>query len=149
MTHELTAEVKTVELMFPLHAGTRSYLNRDEPGFVERYVEVLALIFTVVISLLSGAYVLYRHRLQVRKDRVDVYCSQLLEIRRDMAGTNAHTALRSYHQRAFDVQHEVLNLLIDERVAADTSLMVFLGLSNQIINELDRRIGYNNELVSD
>jgi len=40
------------------------------------------------------------------------------------------------------VQQDVLNLLIDERVAADTSLMAFLSLSNQIINELDRRIDY-------
>ena len=39
------------------------------------------------------------------------------------------------------VEH-VQNTLIDERVAADTSLIVFLSLSNQIINELDRRIGY-------
>ena len=82
-----------------------------------------------------------QHRSQVRKDRVDVYYSHLLEIRRDMEGTNTHTALRSYHQRALDVQHEVLNLLIDERIAADASLMAFLSLSNQIINELDRRIG--------
>ena len=66
-----------------------------------------------------------------------------------MAGTNVHAALRLYRQHTLDVQHEVLNLLIDERIAADTSLMVFLGLSNQIINELDRRIGYNGERVSD
>jgi len=51
--------------------------------------------------------------------------------------------------RALDVQQEVLNLLIDERVAADTSLMAFLSLSNQIINELDRRIGYKDELIAD
>jgi len=138
----LNVGLDTTELMFPLHAGTRRYLDRDKPGFIERYVEVLALIFTVVITLLSGAFVLYRHRSQVRKDRVDVYYSQLLEIRRGMERTNAHTALRSHRQRVLDVQQDVLNLLIDERVAADTSLMAFLSLSNQIINELDRRIDY-------
>ena len=149
VTRELTVDVNAIELMFPLHVGTRRYLDRDRPGFIERYVEVLALIFTIVITLLSGVFVLYRHRLQVRKDRVDVYYSRLLEIRRDMEETNTHTVLRSYHQRALDVQHEVLNLLIDERVAADTSLMAFLSLSNQIINELNRRIGYKDELISD
>ncbi len=142
VTRELNVGLDTTELMFPLHAGTRRYLDRDKPGFIERYVEVLALIFTIVITLLSGAFVLYRHRSQVRKDRVDVYYSQLLEIRRGMERTNTHTALRSHRQRVLDVQQEVLNLLIDERVAADTSLMAFLSLSNQIINELDRRIEY-------
>ncbi len=149
VTRELNVSVDTTELMFPLHAGTRRYLDRDKPGFIERYVEVLTLIFTIVITLLSGAFVLYRHRSQVRKDRVDVYYSQLLEIRRDMERTNTHTAMRSYRKRALDVQQEVLNLLIDERVAADTSLMAFLSLSNQIINELDRRIGYKDELIAD
>jgi len=149
VTRELTPDLNAIELMFPLHVGTKRYLDRDKPGFVERYVEVLALILTIVITLLTGAFALYRHRSQVRKDRVDVYYSQLLEIRRDMEGTNAHTALHSYHKRALDVQHEVMNLLIDERVAADTSLMAFLSLSNQIINELDRRIGYKDELLAD
>ncbi len=149
VTRELTVDANAIELMFPLHVGTKRYLDRDKPGFIERYVEVLALIFTIVITLLSGAFVLYRHRSQVRKDRVDVYYSQLLEIRRDMERTNTHTAFRSYRKRVLDVQQEVLNLLIDERVAADTSLMAFLSLSNQIINELDRRIGYKDELIAD
>ena len=56
--------------------------------------------------------------------------------------------IRTYHKRALAVQHEVLNLLIDERVAADVSLVAFLSLSNQIINELDRRIGYKDELIA-
>ena len=149
VTRELNSGVDAIELMFPLHAGTRRYLDRDKPGFFERYVEVLALILTLVITLLSGAFALYRHRLQVKKDRVDVYYSQFLEIRRDMERTSTHTVLRTYHKRALDVQHEVLNLLIDERVAADASLVAFLSLSNQIINELDRRIGYKDELISD
>ena len=149
VTRELNSGVDAIELMFPLHAGTRRYLDRDKPGFFERYVEVLALILTLVITLLSGAFALYRRQLQAKKDRVDVYYSQFLEIRRDMERTSTHTVLRTYHKRALDVQHEVLNLLIDERVAADASLVAFLSLSNQIINELDRRIGYKDELIAD
>ena len=149
VTRELNVDVNAIELMFPLHAGTRRYLDRDKPGFIERYVEVLALILTIVITLLSGVFALYRHRSQARKDRVDVYYSQLLDIRRNMKGTNTHTALSSNHKRALDVQHEVMNLLIDERIAADASLTAFLSLSNQIINELDRRIGYKDELIAD
>lgn len=147
--HELNADVDAIELMFPLHAGTKRYLDRDKPGFIERYVEVLALILTIVITSLSGAFAFFRHRSQVRKDRVDVYYSQFLDIRRDMERTSTLNVLRTCHKRALDVQHEVLNLLIDERVAADASLVAFLSLSNQIINELDRRIGYKDDLASD
>ena len=149
VTRELNDGVDAIELMFPLHAGTRRYLDRDKPGFIERYVEVLALTLTIVITILSGVFALYRHRSQVRKDRVDAYYSQFLEIRRDMGRTGAHAVLRTYHKRALDVQHEVLNLLIDERIAADASLLAFLSLSNQIINELDRNIAYTDKLISD
>ena len=61
VTRELNVDVNAIELMFPLHAGTKRYLDRDKPGFMERYVEVLALILTIVIALLSGAFALYRH----------------------------------------------------------------------------------------
>ncbi len=148
VTRELNVDINASELMFPLHADTKRYLDRDKPGFIERYADVLALILTILITLLTGGFAFYRYRSQLRKDRVDAYYSQLLEIRRNMEGANTHTAFRSYHKRALDVQQEVLNLLIDERVAADTSLTVFLSLSNQIINELDRRIGYTNQLVA-
>ena len=146
VTRELNDGVDASGLMFPLHSGTRRYLDRDKPGFIERYVEVLALILTIIIALLSSGYGLYRHRLQVRKDRVDVYYSLFLDIRRDMRATNSPAAWRSYHERAVDVQQEVLNLLINERVAADASLLAFLSISNQIINELDRRIGYKEDM---
>ncbi len=43
-------------------------------------------------------------------------------------------------QNVTGVQREVFALLIDERIAADASLTVFLGLSNRILDEVDRRI---------
>ena len=46
VTHELDEGLRHAELMLPLHDGARRYIDRDGPGFVERYVEVLALTFT-------------------------------------------------------------------------------------------------------
>lgn len=140
VTRELNENLQTVELMLPLHDGTRRYLDRDRPGFIERYVEVLALYFTVILALLSGGFALYRYRLQVRKDRVDVYYARLLDIRKQMETSTAEAELASCQRLVLDVQHEVLDLLIDERIAADNSLIAFVSLSNQMINELDRRI---------
>jgi hypothetical protein len=42
-------------LSFPLHDGTRSYLNREKPSFLERYAEVIALVFS--ITVLAGGYI--------------------------------------------------------------------------------------------
>ena len=42
-------------LSFPLHSGTKSYLDREKPTFLERYAEILALIFSIVV--LSSGYI--------------------------------------------------------------------------------------------
>ncbi len=132
VTRELDEDVRSADLMLPLHPGARRFIDREGPGFVERYAEVLALSFTIVVSLISGAIALYRYRTQVRKDRVDHYYAKLLDIRESI-GSGDRPACR---QRVLDVQREVLDLLIDERVAADAGLLAFISLSNQMLDEL-------------
>ncbi len=41
-------------LSFPLHQGTLNYMNREKPTFLERYAEVMALIFSFLV--LGGGY---------------------------------------------------------------------------------------------
>jgi len=140
VTQELTTNMDPSGLILPLHTGTQRYLDRDKPGLVERYVEVLALSVTLIFALLSGGLALYRYRERERKDRVDIYFTRILEIRREMEIANKADDLHACHKRAIEVQHEVLNLLIEERVNADASLLAFLSLSNQVINEIDQRL---------
>ena len=121
--------------MVPLHDNARRYIDRDGPGFIERYVEVLALAFTIAVSLVSGAIALYRHRTQVRKDRVDHYYTRLIDIREAMPARAATESRRD----VLAVQREVLDLLIDERVAVDAGFVAFVNLSNQMLDEPDRQ----------
>ncbi len=140
VTRELDERLNAIDFMLPLHEGTRRYLDRDAPGFIERYVDVLALYFTIIITVLSGAIALYRHRKQVRKDRVDEYYTQLLDIRERMRDAGARSKC---FEEVLAVQREVLELLVEERIAADASLLAFVNLSNQMLGELasDHRTG--------
>ena len=136
VVQELNGNVDPATLIFPLHHGTRRYLDRDKPGFVERYVEIIALLLTVFLTLLSGLVWLYRYRQQVRKDRVEAYYEKILAIRnRYRAGQDASNP-EELMEEARAIQGEVLELVVNERIDADTSLMVFLSLSNQVIAEL-------------
>ena len=140
VTRELNETVDTASLMLPLHPGTRRYIDRDRPGFLERNVEILALVFTVLVTFGSGLVALYRYRVQVRKDRVDEYYRRLLDIRARIETANGDAdGLLACRSMVLSVQREVLDLLVDERIAADFSMVAFVNLSNQIINELDRR----------
>jgi hypothetical protein len=136
VTRELNEDVQVSDLMLPIHEGSRRFLDRDRPGLIERNVEVIALCFTVLITLISGALALYRHRMQVRKDRVDMFFGRLLEIRNQMADPDVDFV--ACKDRVLDVQGQVLDLLVNEKIAADASLIAFMSHSNQILDELDR-----------
>ncbi len=139
-TQELNASFDPASLTFKLHPGARRYIERDKPSFLERYAELLALAFAVAIALVSAAIGVYKHRKQRQKDHVDVYYGKILALRAEIEPDRTAEELQVLQQDVMNVQREVLTLLIDERISADTTLTVFLDLSNRVLNELDHRI---------
>ncbi len=119
----------------PLHPGATRYAERDKPGFLERYAEVLALGFSLVIALGSASLAIERRRRQARKDRLDVYYRQVLDLRPDPEVPPGDRAALASEIRA--VQARVLNQVIDERIDADGALVAFLTLSNQALAEAE------------
>lgn len=136
VTRELNEQLTAADLMLPLHDGARRYLDRDRPGFIERNVEVIALYFTILISAISGVIAAYRHRAQMKKDRVDNYFARLIDVREQLAKPDADKS--AYRQQLVEVQREVLELLMDERITADSTLLAFVIQSNQILSEIER-----------
>ncbi len=143
VTQELNVNFNPIELIFPLHSGSKRFIDRDKPGFIERYISVIAVLVPIFLALSSGLFALYRHRRNVRKDQIDYFYSKLLAIRNEIEQTTEDRRLKSLRGEVIIVQQEVLNLLIEKRMSANISMVAFLSLSNQIINELDHRIDYN------
>ena len=137
VTRELNESVRVADLMLPIQDGARRFLERDRPGLIERNAEVIALYFTVFITFVSSVIGFYRYRQQVRKDRVDIYFDKLLDIRQNITAGDADYA--AFREEVLNVQREVVNLLVDERIAADASLVAFMSQSNQMLDELDRK----------
>ncbi len=119
----------------PLHEGARRYRDRDLPGFLERYAEVLALGTTVMLATGTVLATVRRQRRQSRKDRLDTFYQRLLTLRGELAG--ATTAPEDVAQQVREAQSEVMALVIDERIDADGSLMAFLTLSNRLLDEAE------------
>lgn len=72
-------------LLYPLHEGTVSYLRRDQPTFFERYADTIALVLSIV-AVLYGAIQAIRNAIARRKkEQVDKYFIDFLEIRSDKA----------------------------------------------------------------
>ena len=145
VSQELNTNLDPSTLTQPLHPGARRFVDRDKPGFIERYVEVIALAMTLLAAVGSGMLALFRFSKQRKKDRVDVYYRKILDLRQKIRGDMDQQSLTGIATEVKDVQEEVFALLIDERVSADETLTIFLDLSNQVLKELEPRLVSNDK----
>ena len=123
-------------LTFPLHDGAREYLDRNEPGLLERYAELAGVSFTVFIACASGLLALARWRMRRRKGRIDRYYVSVMEAR--SAGLQAKSVeeVEAAMARLRRLQDEAFELLIKERLAADESFRIFVTLVQEAREQL-------------
>ena len=114
------------------HTGALRYEQREAPGFLERYAELLAFLVTLILALSSLLLALFKMRKQARKDRIDVYFDQLLGLRDLLFDEQVPKDLPA---RVIQLQHTVTQLVSEERIAADSAFVGFLELSNQVLAE--------------
>ena len=120
------------DYVLPLHEGARRLIEQDKPSFLERYAEVLALAVAVMLALSSVVIGWLRSRRQARKDRIDVYFDQLLEMRNAIKDSESSTEPAA---QVVALQGLVTKLVVDERISADSSYVSFIALSNQVLKE--------------
>jgi len=98
-------------LLYPLHEGTVSYLRRDQPTFFEHYANEIAQVLSV-LAVLYGAIQTIRNAIARRKkEQVDKYFLDFLEIRSDKTITQEQKVKRldGLFQRAVEqITHEKL-----------------------------------------
>ena len=121
------------QLAIPIHPGATRFLNRDAPSFLERYAEVMALVVALLVAVASATLGITRLRRQAKKDRLDRYFGQLMRARTAfVAGERSAAETRA---EAEALQSEVMQLVVEERVSADSALVSFLLLANKLIDE--------------
>lgn len=143
----LSVDMERMALNFPLHEGTLQYLNRDQPTFIERYAEVLALAFSVGVVLLGAASSVSRMLRRRKKDRIDVYYERVLEIAARRAergdgdedrggdGTEGAVEAAARRREPEELRERAVRQLRDERLEASESFSIFLDL---VHHEIDR-----------
>lgn len=121
-----------LELSFPLHAGARFYLHRDEPGLLERYAETINLLVYMVFLLLSAGVAFARWRLHRKKDRIDTFYVRALGIQEQANAQNTEELLAQLKA----LEHEAFQSLIDEKLSANESFRIFTDLLMRVRTDL-------------
>lgn len=102
MYRSITESINRETLLYPLHEGTSSYLRRDTPAFLERYADTLALVLSMMVLLYSVVQAVKSRMSQIKKDRIDEYFLEFLDIRSkaDLSSTEHIRRLNDLFQRA-------------------------------------------------
>jgi hypothetical protein len=120
---------------FALHQGTQAFLERNEPDFLERYSGIAEVLVTLLVGAVSGGFAMYRLYQIRRKDRIDEFYKQILAIR-DSIPEQDPVDVMAVRRRIRGLQDEALQMLIEEKLAADESFRIFMTLGNDLIDEL-------------
>lgn len=94
MYRSIREEAPTLnQALYPLHAGADAYFRRNEPSFLERYADPIALIFSFGALMYGATQTLRNQMMRRRKERLDLYFLEFSEIR-SLQLTNGEKQIR-------------------------------------------------------
>lgn len=102
MYRSIREEAATKEqTIYPLHAGAEAFFRRNEPSFLERYADAIALIFSFGAVIYGASQTLRNRMMRRRKERIDLYFVEFAEIRaQELTKAEKQTRLDMLLQRA-------------------------------------------------
>ncbi|WP_370088531.1 TAXI family TRAP transporter solute-binding subunit [Ekhidna sp.] len=124
------------KLNIPLHEGARTFLDRDEPSFIERYAELGGVILSIIIALWSGIVSLTKWQAQKKKDKIDEFYEDLMNIKNKIPSMQKVADGMSMVKRVQVAQNKAFEMLIAEKLVANDSFRIYMELSKETINEL-------------
>jgi len=136
----LTERFDPNQLNFPLHPGARQYLEKDEPTFFERYAEVIGIVFTIIVTLISGLISLAKWSQQTKKDRIDVFYEKIIQIKNSIPDLQTVGEAVQKIQELQKEQDLAFDMLIDEKLQANESFRIYMELNKEIIQMLRSRM---------
>jgi hypothetical protein len=136
--HTLTDRVDPLSLKFPLHPGAADYINRHDPGFIERYADAIGLLTYLLVALVTGVVAALKWIERRKKDRIDRFYAELLQIRAGLRGATPQ-ACTAFATRIDAMEQEAWELLIAEKLAADESFRIFHALLGEVRRSVRER----------
>ena len=133
----LTGDIDSNSSTFVLHPGLLAYTQRDAPSVYERYSGIAEVVVTLFVALVSASIAgmrIYRMR---QKNRIDVFYRDAIAIRDSVSDSSSRDQVAAAAQQLLDLQTSAIEMLMDEKLAADESFRIFVTLSNDILGRLE------------
>lgn len=119
--------------------GTIRYLERDEPSFVEKHIDIIAFLSTILMAGFGVVLAFFRKLKAAKKDRIDEYYEQVLIIEKQMDAYTTIAEIKSSLDKLHLIKQDAFKALIEEKLLANESFNIFLGLTDTIITRLEKK----------
>jgi TRAP transporter TAXI family solute receptor len=153
-------------LQFPLHAGARRWFDRERPSFIVAYSETMGFLLSALLALfafLSGAA---RWLAQRQKNRIDEHYRRLHDVLDDLAQLEQRLRVRDGEEpvapegfaevaaellemetRAREIGRVAFRELVDERLAANESFVIFQNLLAETQREIRHQLAEHRRML--
>ena len=84
-----------------------------------------------------------------KKDRIDVYYELILKIENQITETEEVSELEKLSENIRTFKKKAFKLLVDEEVEANESFRIFISLSNDTIELVDKKVQLINSLKTE
>ncbi|MFD2159647.1 TAXI family TRAP transporter solute-binding subunit [Rubritalea tangerina] len=140
VAQQMYAPNSTEHFSYPLHQGAWDYYHRKDPGFLVVYAEVIALILSVLIAVVTLAAAIHKWVQRRVKNRIDHYYEVINQSFSDLE-TGKVKDFKAEEEMLMALKHKAINDLVAERLNADESFRILQDLLEQCLNEVQRRRG--------
>ncbi len=127
---DLNEEAAQTELQFPLHAGAENYYQRNEPGFLRTYAELIALAITVILLVWSALTWTRSWYEQHRKNRIDTYYQAVEDIICRLHDGTDFKEIDELENELLKIRQRASAELVKEQLAADESYIIYQNMLN-------------------
>lgn len=130
-----------------IHPGAQAFMNRSEPSLIERHADLLSVLISILVALGSGAYTFRQWQKTRKKNKIDEYYKILVAIRDQISATSTTDELIELEIKLKDVQDETIHLMVDEKLRADESFIIFINLSKIVMDEVRQKIEQSKAVI--
>lgn len=134
---QISEEFDRSNLQFPLHAGARAYYEREKPFFLVTYAEPMGFILSLLIAVVGMLAGLKQWISMKKKNRIDRYYVDLDKLLNRMNSDNiGRNELLEIEQKLSGMRHKAVNELINEKLMANESFLIF----QQLLSDCQRQV---------
>ena len=132
MAKRIREQYRPGTTIVPYHQGAAAYYERSQPPFLVEYAEAISLGLTLLVGLYSGSIALREWMRRRKKNRIDSYYVETVELTADLSGASIES-LRKAHGALLRLRQKAFADLVAEKLDANESFTI---LQDHINSEL-------------